>query len=512
MTTLPAAFEFALDAARHAAEPPEVRGTGRDDVRLLVTDRRTGDTDTRHFRDLPEALRPGDLLVVNNSTTLPAAVWLDRMVVHFSTRQEDGRWLVEPRRRVGRGHVPHADVRAGEHLPLPGGVTLRLAERYSRRLWFAELDTSVPIYLMKHGKPIRYDYVGRDWPLSAYQTVFGTVDGSAEMPSAARPFTADMVTALVSRGIGIAPVTLHTGVASPEADEPPYPEWFQVTPHTAAAVRAAKSAGGRVIAVGTTVVRALESAAASGTFGAAEGTTSLVVTPERGVHVVDGIVTGLHEPRSTHLAMLSAVADAVHLRHAYREAIAHGLLWHEFGDLHLIALSVTSRPGPPSGWHRSRRGGGRILRRAAEPLQPRRSGHAARTRGETARSAGRRTYPPPSATVHPPDTRGHYTSCCAPIPPQRVRRSDRAGRAQPHDTPRRTRPRRDPGRRRLPPARHLPGVPQRFTRRGHRRRDRGGDRGRRDRGLHRQSRRRARFRGHHRPGRPTARRSIHPGR
>ncbi|HZE39804.1 MAG TPA: S-adenosylmethionine:tRNA ribosyltransferase-isomerase [Stackebrandtia sp.] len=333
-----ATFDFALDAALEATEPAEVCGRGRDDVRLLVTDRGTAATTHRRFADLPHLLRPGDLLVVNNSGTLPAAVWMDRLVVHFSTANADGAWLVELRERAGATHRPYSGGQPGEWLPLPGGATLELVRRHTGRLWVARLNVSVSIYLEQHGKPIRYSYVDRDWPLQTYQTVFATEPGSAEMPSAARPFTADTVTGLVSRGIGVAPITLHTGVASPEIGEPPYPERFSVPEYTARAVNAAHAAGGRVIAVGTTVVRALESAhSGRGVVTARRGVTDHIVTPDGGVHTVDGILTGLHEPRSTHLAMLSAFADSSALAEAYHAAIDHRYLWHEFGDVHLIA-------------------------------------------------------------------------------------------------------------------------------------------------------------------------------
>lgn len=338
MTTLEAGFEFALEAALEAGAPPEVRGTGRDQVRLLTTDRTTGATGHHEFPALPGLLNPGDLLVVNNSATLPAAVWLDKLVVHFSTSLPDGSWLVELRKRVGQHHQPYSGGTPGEWLPLPGGTTLELVERHTGRLWSARINASVPIYLAKYGTPIRYSYVANDWPLAAYQTVFATESGSAEMPSAGRPFTADLVAGLVSRGIGIAPITLHTGVASPEVDETPYPERFQVPEYTAGIVNAARAAGGRVIAVGTTVVRALESAVDNrGRVHAASGMTDHIVTPAIGVRAVDGILTGLHEPRSTHLSMLSAIVDGQFLAEGYRAAIDAGYLWHEFGDVHLIA-------------------------------------------------------------------------------------------------------------------------------------------------------------------------------
>ncbi|MEV5326521.1 S-adenosylmethionine:tRNA ribosyltransferase-isomerase [Nonomuraea sp. NPDC052634] len=331
-----AALDFSLPPELSAHEPPEARGTPRDAVRLLLT---RGDLAPSHhrFHDLPDLLDPGDLIVVNNSATLPAAVRLDRLAVHFSTAEQDGTWLVELRRRAGIATEPYAGGEPGEWLPLPGRATLRLIERATPRLWRAALDRDVEAYLRMHGVPIRYAYVERDWPIEAYQTVFATVPGSAEMPSAARPFSDALVTALVSRGIGIAPITLHTGVASPEKDEPPYAERYEVPAATARLVNVTRRGGGRVVAAGTTVVRALETAAdASGKVTAARGWTRHVVTPQGGVRAVTGLITGLHEPRSSHLMMLAAIAGERALARAYDEALRAGYLWHEFGDTHLI--------------------------------------------------------------------------------------------------------------------------------------------------------------------------------
>jgi S-adenosylmethionine:tRNA ribosyltransferase-isomerase len=329
--------DFTLPPALEAHEPP----ARRDDVRLLAG---TPEGVThRPFTALPELLRPGDLLVVNTSPTLPAAVRLDRLALHFSgplPSAPDGAWLVELRLRQGSATVPYDGGRCGEWFPLPGGETLTLAGRETPRLWHARLTTDVVPYLRRHGVPIRYAYVGRDWPLSAYQTVFGragTEGGSAEMPSAGRPFTPELVTRLVSCGVQVAPVTLHTGVASPEKDEPPYAERYDVPAATAALVNHVRWEGGRVIAVGTTVVRALETVAGpEGFVRASKGWTSHVVTPEEGVRAVDGLLTGLHEPRSSHLRMLSAVAGEEMLERVYDEALEREYRWHEFGDVNLL--------------------------------------------------------------------------------------------------------------------------------------------------------------------------------
>lgn len=365
MTTL--AVE--LTAGRAASEPPEARGLRRDGVRLLVG----GPDGISHHRfpELPELLDPGDVLVVNRSPTLPAAVDVAGapLVLHVSTARPDGSWLVELRRRERNATVPHPEGAAGDRLPLAGGATVTLRSRYpGGRLWVATLDVaSVPSYLRAHGRPIRYGYVARDWPLSTYQTVFarapgdprtddpgtgdpGTGDpatgdaatggagmGSAEMPSAGRPFTPALVTRLVAAGVGFAPVTLHTGVASLEEPEPPYPEWFAVPPVTARLVTQAREAGHRVVAVGTTAVRAIETAAApDGSVRPASGWTDLVVTPTRGVRAVDGLLTGFHPPQASHLDLLAAVAGAPLLHRCYAEAVAGGYLWHEFGDLNLL--------------------------------------------------------------------------------------------------------------------------------------------------------------------------------
>ncbi|MEW2625808.1 S-adenosylmethionine:tRNA ribosyltransferase-isomerase [Streptomyces sp. NPDC048106] len=340
-----------------AREPAEQRGPGgeRDDVRLLASH---GTRVTHHtFRELPRLLRAGDLLVVNTSPTLAAAVdgRIGRapVVVHFSTRGDDGRWAVEPREPDGRGTTrARAGVRAGTEVRLTGGVRLVLEEPVGgrgERLWWARVAGGpVPGLLREHGRPIRYSYTARDQPLSAYQTLFSlpTADGSgsAEMPSAGRPFTARVVAELVRRGVGFARVVLHTGVSSAEAHEPPYPEWFAVPEASARSINAAAAGAGRVIAVGTTAVRAVESAAGpDGVVRAREGWTDLVVTPERGVRVVDGLLTGLHEPEASHLLMLRAVAGRAAVERAYEEALRGRYLWHEFGDVHLLLREESAR-------------------------------------------------------------------------------------------------------------------------------------------------------------------------
>ena len=276
---------------------------------------------------------------------IPAAVraWGDdgtQLVVHLSTRLDDGRWVVEPRQIDGRttrrwdGPVP-LRMRIGTDAM----ISLDTPYLNSSRLWVAQLHLPQPVFtwLAVHGQPIRYGYVDHPWPIATYQNVYATEPGSAEMPSAGRPFTPEVITRLVAKGVGVSPLVLHTGVASLEATELPYPERLRVPVTTANRVNETHREGGRVIAVGTTVVRALETAAdADGVVGPVDGWTDRVITPERGVRVVDGLRTGWHEPEASHLLMLEAVAGRTLLEASYEASLQQGYLWHEFGDTHLI--------------------------------------------------------------------------------------------------------------------------------------------------------------------------------
>jgi S-adenosylmethionine:tRNA ribosyltransferase-isomerase len=338
------AFELAPDLEAH--EPPEARGLPRDGVRLLAARRRSGQITHHTFTHLPDLLDPGDVLVVNVSSTIPAAVPARRangtkVRVHFATRAphlEDDWRVVEIRSADGRRP---ARLPAGERLELRGGAALELVAPYASglRLMLARFccELLVDEYLERHGEPIRYGHIRKVLPLAAYQNVYAISPGSAEMPSAGRPFTRELISRLIGRGVVIAPLTLHAGVSSPESHEPPFPEWFEVPERTAKTVCDARHEGRRVIAVGTTVVRALESAAtADGCACARSGWTGLVITPECGVRVVDGIITGWHEPEASHLQMLEAVAGSELLARSYAAALDAGYLWHEFGDSHLI--------------------------------------------------------------------------------------------------------------------------------------------------------------------------------
>ena len=378
---------LALPPELEAGEPPEARGLERDGVRLLVSDLERDAVEHARFTDLPRWLDPGDLVVVNTSGTMNAA--LDATApdgtafeLHVSTELPGGFWTVELRVPGAGASLPFRQARAGTTLRLPADGRATLLAPYplagslesTSRLWMAALVVpgGVSSYLARFGFPIRYRYVKRSWPSSMYQTVFATETGSAEMPSAARPFTPELVTRLVSAGIQIAPIVLHTGVASLEDHEPPYEEVYRVPPETADRVNEARRGGRRVVAVGTTVVRALETVSDErGTVSAGHGWTNLVITPERPLRVVNALVTGLHEPHATHLTMLRQAIEAAagkrrdgrvvapngyaarHLERAYQEAREAGYLWHEFGDSHLIigasracAFAKLRRDGP----------------------------------------------------------------------------------------------------------------------------------------------------------------------
>jgi S-adenosylmethionine:tRNA ribosyltransferase-isomerase len=346
MTTL-ADYErlaFTLDPAHEAHEPPEARGLRRDGVRLMVSDGSRAPIDT-HFTDIGEFLRAGDVLVVNTSATVPAALDArlvngEPIVVHLSGELPGGVWLVEAREPRDGSTAP-LHVTRPVSIDLLGGGQVHLLTPFgdSQRLWLArlELPSSVLEYVAAHGSPIRYRHVPRPWPISYYQSVFGREPGSVEMPSASRPFTPEVVTNLVSRGVQIAPLLLHTGVSSLEGDEAPYPERYRVPEPSAHAVNSVHEHGGRVIAAGTTVVRALATVTDDrGRAHPGEGWTERVVTPDHPVASVDGLLTGWHEPESSHLLMLEAFAGRDALEHAYATALEREYRWHEFGDSHLI--------------------------------------------------------------------------------------------------------------------------------------------------------------------------------
>ena len=363
MTTIDIAplTTFAPPGNRTAPSPAEARGLRRDDVRLLVA--HGEQLIHARFGDLADHLEPGDLLVVNASQTVAGEVDAvlagdgtsnGDVVVHVAMDLRDGTWVVEVRTSPDAAWAV-LDARAGQTLTLTGAdetAVLSLLEPYPRvnssptgvgnRLWRASYagESDLPVLLARVGRPIAYGYLDRQYPIEDYRTIFGTTPVSAEMPSAARPFTPEVVTRLVSHGIAIAPIVLHTGVSSQEAGEAPQPEWFEVSESTARLVNVTRAGGGRIIAVGTTVTRALESAV-QGAPGrakveASEGWTERVVTRAVPPRVVDGLVTGWHDPAASHLLLVEAVAGPQLTQAAYDSAVEAGYHWHEFGDSALL--------------------------------------------------------------------------------------------------------------------------------------------------------------------------------
>ncbi len=346
VTQLQPTLDFVLPPELSATAPAEARGLRRDAVRMMVSHYQSDAVWHTNFSAIVDHLNAGDVLVINTSGTLPAAVAGtyrgEAVHVHFSTQLNANRFVVELRTLTALGTQPYLTVRSDTNVELAANSNIQLIAPYqpgNMRLWVAELDSPFAFraLLNKIGFPIRYGYVPEAYPLETYQTVFATTHGSAEMPSAGRPFTSEIVTQLATKGVRFAPVLLHTGVASLEDHEPPYAEYFEVSADTAELINFTKAQGGRVIGIGTTAVRALESAtAADGNVSSNSGWTELVIGPERPLRVVDGILTGFHEPKASHLSMLAQVAGVPHLEVAYAAALQERYLWHEFGDVHLL--------------------------------------------------------------------------------------------------------------------------------------------------------------------------------
>ena len=347
MTLLDETPHTHFTASSFAPQPAEERGLERDEVRLLVA---TPDGLSHgQFRDLPEHLHAGDVLVVNTSATVAGEIDAELdgspIVVHVAHRLDDGDCVVELRAAPDGGRsildasvgdvVTFGDVRLALRSPWPTEAPSSPTGS-GNRLWRASVRGDLDRQLAWNGRPIAYGYLDRRYPLPAYQTVFGTHPGSAEMASAGRPFTDSLVTRLVTSGVQFAPVTLHTGVSSQEAGEAPGPEWFEVPPSSARVINVAREAGGRVIAVGTTATRAVESSVRGRYVVAGRGWTDRVITPAAPPRVVDGLITGWHDPMASHLLLVEAVAGERLTQAAYDVAVAEGYLWHEFGDSALL--------------------------------------------------------------------------------------------------------------------------------------------------------------------------------
>jgi S-adenosylmethionine:tRNA ribosyltransferase-isomerase len=337
-------FELPPDLEAHG--PPEHRGLRRDHVRLMVLPRFRGPAVHARFDALGDFLRPGDLLVVNDSRTLPALLrGRDesgaQVEVRLANRRAEDTWdalLLDGRRHVGR---------AGMQLDFGEGFSGQVLGPNPELpfLWLVRFDRCCAELLhqiYRLGSPVRYDYVPADLPLDLYQTVYAGQPGSVEMPSAGRAFSWELLFKLRRQGIEFAPLSLHTGLSSArdealDASHPVYAEEYEIPASTAEAVGQARQRGSRVVAVGTSVVRALETAArAGGPPGPRRGWTRLHVDASHRLLAVDGLLTGLHEPEASHLDLLSAFVDPARLQAAYQEAIRRRYLWHEFGDMNLI--------------------------------------------------------------------------------------------------------------------------------------------------------------------------------
>ena len=338
--------DFVLPPELEATRPPEARGVTRDAVRMMVARRHAGTVEHSTFSEIPRFFAEGDLIVVNTSGTLAAELQgVDpngvALQIHLSTQLPANLWTVELRRRRCAGLHGHGRATPSPWPPAAGSISSRRTHTIPKgcgcgwppcrrrcpcsRSWPSTANRSATA--TSRGR----------WPITMYQNVYATEPGSAEMPSAGRPFTPEVLTRLAARGVGVVPIVLHTGVASLEASEPPYPEHYRVSAATAHRINDTRREGGTVVAVGTTVVRALETVVdLRGHVHAGSGWTETVITPDRVVRSVDGLLTGWHEPEASHLAMLEAVAGRPLVERSYAAALKEGYLWHEFGDVHLV--------------------------------------------------------------------------------------------------------------------------------------------------------------------------------
>jgi S-adenosylmethionine:tRNA ribosyltransferase-isomerase len=339
-------IRFDLPPELEASLPPEYRGIRRDQVRLLVLPRFEGSPVHARFDALGEYLRPGDLLVVNNSRTLPAMLAArDKrgrtFEVRLAHRRAEDLW---------DGLVFEGSEHAGEEgllLTFGEGLTARLLRRRPDLpfLWQIQFDRCcLPLLdlIYRLGEPVRYSYVDGGFPLDLYQTVYASEPGSVEMPSAGRAFTWELLLKLQRQDIELTAISLHTGLSSTrddaiDASHPNYDEEYHLPEAAAQAINATREQGGRVIAVGTTVVRTVETVAQeNGTVSSNRGWTRLRITPNYHLRAVDALLTGMHEPEASHLDLLSAFVAPDRLQAAYLQAIERGYLWHEFGDMNLV--------------------------------------------------------------------------------------------------------------------------------------------------------------------------------
>lgn len=336
-------LDFYLPEELNASHPPEKRGVRRDHVRMMVLNRATGETKHDHFFHLGEYLQPGDLVIANNSRTIPAV-----LQAQWSRNNEPIALKVEVR-LARRRHEDIWDALVVANPVIPGDQLVFSPELSAtviadkensplKIIHFTKKGTELFNIIYALGEPIRYEYIEQPWDLDYYQTIFASHPGSVEMPSAGRAFSWELIFKLKRKNILLDFIQLHTGLSyllddnwnqTPEDNE----EEYHISERTMERILQTKASGKRVIAVGTTVVRALESAARN---GALSGLTTLYIDNHYSLKIADGIITGFHEPQASHLDMLSAFVSEKHLLQAYDQAIDAGYLWHEFGDMNLI--------------------------------------------------------------------------------------------------------------------------------------------------------------------------------
>jgi S-adenosylmethionine:tRNA ribosyltransferase-isomerase len=326
-----------------ASLPAELRGLRRDGARLCVVERASGRITHTVVARMGEHLVPGDLLVVNSSRTLPAALRVHRASGQPVQLRPGALRETEWDALAVETAKPHRNValEPGETLRAPGELRLRVVEarRDAPLLWRMSVESGDLLRtLLSDGEPIRYSYVPNPVPLEHYQTVYAGSPGSVETPSAGRHLTWELLGELRRSGVDLTDIVLHCGLSSFQDDavdlqKPLIEERFAVRHDAAERINHAA----RVIAVGTSVIRTLETAAdGNGQVQPMSGWTRLVITPHTGLRVVDALLTGLHEPPATHLDMLGALLDVTLLERAYAEVRERGYLWHEFGDAMLI--------------------------------------------------------------------------------------------------------------------------------------------------------------------------------
>ncbi|MYL32450.1 S-adenosylmethionine:tRNA ribosyltransferase-isomerase [Pontibacillus yanchengensis] len=338
MNTL--ATSFHIPEFLHAEVPPEHKGMSRDEVRLMVLQEDEDSAYHKRFEEIDQFLEDGDVIVLNNSRTIPpvlkGCLGKQNVEIRLSRKISTNQWealLLGTFRQI---NVP---------IQFPEGLEATISGLGSEpplvTLSFSKGGSSLLDYIYRYGEPVRYEYIHHPWPLETYQTVYGAIPGSVEMPSAGRAFTWDLLSKLKAKGVQTTYIQLHAGLSYYEQNRWPnpknHPEAFNVPEETARLITQAKQNSNRVIAVGTTVVRALESAVNEhGEVKAISGITRLYIDQNHRVITVDGLLTGFHEPEASHLHMLTAFLPEKKLMKAYGEALHKGYLWHEFGDMNLI--------------------------------------------------------------------------------------------------------------------------------------------------------------------------------